>query len=264
MIRALYTSATGMKAQELMIDNTANNLANVNTNGFKRSQMDFADLVYLSMQQAGSNVSDSTIAPIGLEIGSGVRPVGTTKLFTQGSIEQTNNPLDVAIQGDGFFKVSMPDGSPRYTRDGALRMDANGRVVTADGYLLADNITIPTNIIPSSLSIAPSGVISALTQGATTSQQIGQLNLYTFPNPAGLSSRGDNLYSTTDASGTEVTALPGQNGAGTLRQQFLERSNVEVATELISLITAQRAYEVNARAIRAGDEMLSVTNDIVR
>lgn len=264
MIRALYTSATGMKAQELMIDNTANNLANVNTNGFKRSQMDFADLAYLQMRQAGSNVSSSTVAPIGLEIGSGVRPVGTTKLFTQGSIEQTNNPLDVAIQGDGFFKITMPDGGFRYTRDGALRMDATGRVVTADGYLSADNITIPTNIIPSSLSISPTGVVSALTQGSTTSQIIGQLNLYTFPNPAGLSSEGDNLYSVTDASGAEVQALPGQNGAGTLRQQFLERSNVEVATELISLITAQRAYEVNARAIRAGDEMLSVTNDIVR
>lgn len=261
MIRALYSSATGMKAQETMIDVTANNLANVNTNGFKRSQVDFADLLYSTIRQAGSEMASGQPTPIGLQIGSGVRPVGTTKLFTPGSIEQTGNPTDIAIQGEGFFQVQLPSGEMRYTRDGSFRTDANGNLVTAMGYQLTDQVNIPTGTL--SVSVGDRGVVSITNPDGTTTAA-GQLQLYRFPNPAGLSSEGGNLYSETVASGATVPGNPGENGNGSLLGGYLERSNVEVVTELISLITAQRAYEINSRAIRAGDEMLSTTTDIVR
>jgi flagellar basal-body rod protein FlgG len=262
MIRALYSSATGMKAQETLLDVTANNLANVNTNGFKRSNVNFADLMYTTVRQPGADRSAGQPAPIGLQIGSGVRPVGTTKLFTPGTFEQTANATDIAIEGSGFFKVTLPNGDPRYTRDGAFHPDANGRLVTADGFILDGDITIPQDISPTSISVGVDGTVSALQNGALIT--LGQIQLYRFSNPAGLSSAGNNLYSITPASGQEVASIPGNDGLGPLRQGFLERSNVEVVTELISLITAQRAYEVNARAIRAGDEMLSNTAQIVR
>lgn len=265
MIRALYTSATGMKAQELLIDNTANNLANVNTNGFKRSQLDFADLIYLTKQGAGSEVASGQVSPTGLQIGSGVRPVGTTKLFTPGTPEQTGNPLDIMIEGDGFFRVTLPDGGTRYTRDGAFRIDANGQLVTGDGLLMDPGISIPSDVSPSSIAIGADGTITGQSTGDPNNlTNIGQIQLSTFPNPAGLSSEGGNLFAATPASGTEIQGAPRTNGMGALRGSFLERSNVEVVTELISLISAQRAYEVNSRAIRAGDEMLSTTNDIIR
>lgn len=261
MLRGLYSSATGMKAQELLIDVTANNLANVNTNGFKRSQVDFADQLYTTLQQAGSELSAGQPAPVGLQVGSGVRPMGTTKLFTPGSIEQTNNPLDIAIQGDGFFQVLLPNGAERFTRDGALRMNADGTLVTMDGYALADTVQIPpgsTNIV-----VARDGMISYMDETGQTNTT-GPLTLARFANPAGLSSEGGNLYARTEASGDPVVGPPGELGAGMLIGGQLERSNVEVVTEMIGLITAQRAYEINSRAIRAGDEMLSTTTDIVR
>jgi flagellar basal-body rod protein FlgG len=260
MLRALYSSATGMKAQEMLIDVTANNLANVNTTGFKRSQLEFADLLYSTIKQAGSEVATQQPSPIGLQIGSGVRPVGTTKHFSPGAVEQTGNPLDVAIEGEGFFRIELPGGEFRYTRDGSFRMDATGTLVTADGYRLTDSIRIDPNA--TSIAVGTDGTVSAVVNGAST--QIGTLNLVRFQNPAGLSSEGNNMYARTDASGEELVGTPGQNGYGMLRGGFLESSNVEVVTELISLISAQRAYEVNARAIRAGDEMLSTTTDIVR
>ena len=258
MIRALYSSATGMKAQEMLIDVTANNLANVNTNGFKRSQLDFADLLYTRPKQAGAPV-DGLTSPIGIEIGSGVRPVGTTKSFTPGTFEQTGIATDVAIEGDGFLQVTV-NGETRYTRDGALRQGPDGALMTGDGYLLADGITIPAS--GRSVTISPAGEVSYMENGTVTTA--GQITLANFPNPAGLNSEGSNLFSATDAAGPPQPGIPGQDGLGTIRGQFLERSNVEVVTELISLITAQRAYEINSRAIRAGDEMLSTTTDIVR
>lgn len=261
MLRGLYSSATGMKAQELLIDVTANNLANVNTNGFKRSQLDFADQLYATIQQAGSEVTAGQPAPVGLQIGSGVRPTGTTKLFTPGSIEQTNNPLDIAIQGDGFFQILLPSGLQRFTRDGAFRMDANGTLVTMDGNLLSDQVTIPQGA--SNVNVGRDGTVSFTDQNGAP-QTAGNIQLARFANPAGLSSEGGNLYSITVASGDPILGQPGISGAGTLIGGQLERSNVEVVTELISLITAQRAYEINSRAIRAGDEMLSTTTDIVR
>lgn len=263
MIRALYSSASGMKAQETVIDVTANNLANVNTNGFKRSQVDFADLLYTTYRQAGTEVAAGQQSPTGLQIGSGTRVVGTTKLFTPGSVEATNNPMDVAIQGDGFFKVQLPNGTFGYTRDGALRIDGSGNLVTGDGYLLADGITIPQGV--TNINIGSDGSITGVQSDDSSSlTNLGQLNLVQFINPAGLSSEGGNLYALTPASGPEIEGTPGTTGLGTLLQGQLERSNVEVVTELISLISAQRAYEINSRAIRAGDEMLSVVNEIVR
>ena len=259
MLRALYTSATGMKAQELLIDNTANNLANVNTTGFRRSRIDFADLVYNTIRAPGGQ---ETTSPTGLQIGNGVRVVGTTKHFIQGNLEQTGNPLDVAIEGDGFFQVQDAGGLERYTRAGTFRIDAQNRLVTSDGYIVQPAITVSPTI--QDISVAPDGTIVGTESGATTQTTIGNILLYNVPNPAGLSSEGSNLFSLTDASGAVTQGTPGQNGLGTTRGGFLENSNVEVVTELISLISAQRAYEINSRAIRAGDEMLSTSVDIVR
>lgn len=262
MLRAFFSSATGMRAQELLIDNTANNLANVNTNGFKRSQLDFADLVYASYRPPGATVATGLNSPIGLQIGSGVRTVGNTKVFTPGMIQDTGNPTDVAIEGDGFFGIQMPNGELRYSRDGAFHLDANGVLRTGDGFAVDGNITIPDGVSMSNVTVASDGTVS-YTQGET-STTVGTIGIYRFRNPAGLSSEGGNLYAATAASGAALPATVGTNGFLGLRQAFLERSNVEVVTELVSLITAQRAYEINARAIRAGDEMLSNTSQIVR
>jgi len=251
-----------MRAQELLIDNTANNLANVNTNGFKRSQLDFADLLYTTQRPAGTEVEAGQNAPIGLQIGSGVRPMGTTKIFSTGMLAETGNPTDVAIEGDGFFRVTTPNGDLRYTRDGAFHVDASGLLVTGDGYVVDGNISIPEGVPHSNVTIGVDGSVTAEIDGDV--QNLGQIPLYRFRNPAGLSNEGGNLYASTLASGDPTTGIPGQNGAGTLRQYFLEKSNVEVVTELVSLITAQRAYEINSRAIRAGDEMLANTSQIVR
>lgn len=265
MLRALYTSATGMKAQELQIDNTANNLANVNTTGFKRSQLNFADLLYTTMEQPGTEVAAGQTTPTGLQVGSGVRAVGTSKIFSPGTIEQTGNPLDLAVEGDGFFTIQLPNQETRYTRAGAFRIDGNGQLVTGDGFLLQPPIAIQDGIELATLNIGSDGTVSGILAG-TPDQAInlGQLQLARFLNPAGLSSEGGNLYAATPASGQAVLGNPGQNGLGFLRQGALENSNVQVVTELISLIAAQRAYEINSRAIRAGDEMLSVSADIVR
>ncbi|MCA9188464.1 MAG: flagellar basal-body rod protein FlgG [Pirellulaceae bacterium] len=260
MLRALYSSATGMKAQETLLDVTANNLANVNTTGFKRSHVNFADLLYATVRQAGAQSAAGQQIPVGLQIGSGARAVATTKLFTPGTPQQTGNNLDVAIEGDGFFQIQMPSGEIRYTRDGSFHMDSAGNLVNADGYLLQPGITISPDA--TAITILPDGTVSTNVNGVET--PVGQIDLARFINPAGLSSTGGNLYAQTTASGDPLPGQPGLNGLGTLRQGFLEESNVQMVTELISLITAQRAYEVNARAIRAGDEMLSTTSQIMR
>jgi len=260
MLRALYTSATGMKAQELLIDNTANNLANVNTTGFRRSHMDFADLVYNTIRQPGNEVATGQVSPTGLQIGNGVRVVSTTKHFTQGNLEQTGNPLDAAIEGNGFFQLQLPSGEFAYSRAGAFRMDPNGALVNSDGLIVSGGVNIPPNA--QNLSIGTDGTVQGEVGGATST--FGTIPIFTFPNPAGLSSEGSNLFRETVASGANTQAPTGQNGVGIIRGGFLENSNVEVVTELISLIAAQRAYEINSRAIRAGDEMLSTSVDIVR
>jgi flagellar basal-body rod protein FlgG len=264
MIRALYTSATGMKAQEMLIDVTANNLANVNTTAFKRSQVNFADLIYATQKPAGTEISQGVQTPTGIQVGTGVRPVSTNKLFINGTVQQTGNALDVAIEGEGFFRIDLPSGEQRYTRDGSFRMDSTGKLVTADGYVLSGGITVPNGTSVEKLNIGTDGTVTAPVSGTNTVQNLGQLQIVRFPNPSGLSQEGSNLYSATAASGPESLTTPGIDGMGTLRQHSLEGSNVEVVTELISLISAQRAYEINSRAIRAGDEMLSSTTEMIR
>ncbi|MFK7765636.1 MAG: flagellar basal-body rod protein FlgG [Mariniblastus sp.] len=260
MLKAFYTSATGMRAQELLIDNTANNLANVNTTGFKRSHMEFADLIYDVTRQPGAPTAEGQTAPIGTQIGNGVRPVGTTNVFTQGVPVETGIATHVAIEGDGFFKVVMPDGNPGYTRDGSFVRNGEGLLVNGDGRPVEPNITIPNTA--EKIMISPGGDVSFLENGVVSIA--GRIELFRFSNPAGLRQLGGNIYQATDASGLEIPGVSGQLGYGTLRQGSLEGSNVEVVSEMVSLITAQRAYEINSRAIRAGDEMLSNTSQIVR
>ena len=260
MLRAFYSSATGMRAQELLIDNTANNLANVNTTGFKRSHISFADLLYDTKRSPGAASAGGQISPIGLQIGNGTRAVGTTKVNTQGVATETNIDTHMAIEGDGYFKVTQPNGEVRYTRDGSFSLNDQRQLVNPDGFLVEPNITIPQDAL--SFSISPSGAVSYTLNGATVNA--GQIQLFRFPNNAGLENVGSNMYKTTQASGTELAGNPQDVGFGAVRQGFLEGSNVEVVAELVSLITAQRAYEINSRAIRAGDEMLSNTGQLIR
>jgi flagellar basal-body rod protein FlgG len=264
MIKAMYTAATGMNAQQTVVDTTANNLANVNTNAFKRSEIDFQDLIYINQRPPGAEISQGLQVPTGLQVGSGVRVAGTTKSFTVGTLENTGNQFDIAIEGDGFFQVTLPNSStPRYSRDGALRINQQGNLVTTDGFLVSPQITIPQDA--QSVTIGTDGTVAAITASSpNTVTQIGQLQLNRFINPAGLSSEGRNLYAVTASSGTAQAANPGQNGAGLIRQGFLERSNVDVVTELVHLITAQRAYEFNTKAVQVADQMLSDTTNLTR
>lgn len=258
MLRAFSTAATGMNAQQMMVDVTANNLANINTTGFKRSQIDFQDLLYLKMKEAGSEVASGLTSPSGTEVGSGVRAASTVKVFTNGEFVNTSKPLDIAIGGDGFLQVSMPDGTTKYTRDGSLQKSQDGQLVTTTGYPIEPSITIPSDA--TGVTIAPDGGVNVTTTAGTST--VGNIQLARFSNPAGLSSEGNNLLAETEASGTATTGTPGQDGFGAVQSGFLEKSNVQMVTELVNLITAQRAYEVNSRAIKAGDEMLRNTIQI--
>ena len=262
MLRAFSTAATGMTAQQTIVDVIANNLANISTVGFKRSQVDFHDLMYVRLQEPGREIAAGVIAPSGFEIGSGVRPASTLKVFTQGEMDNTGRHLDVSIEGDGFFQVTMPDGSTRYTRDGSLRIDADGNLITSGGYTLEPSISISSDA--RSISIGKDGTVTVFSGADNTPSAVGQITLVRFPNPSGLSSEGGNLLSETPASGTATTGAPGQAGMGSIQQGFLERSNVQMVTELVNLITAQRAYEINSRAIKAGDEMLTTANQLIR
>jgi flagellar basal-body rod protein FlgG len=262
MLRAFSTAATGMSAQQMIVDTIANNLANINTVGFKRSQIDFQDLMYVKQQEAGREIAAGLVAPNGFEIGSGVRPASTLKIFTQGEMENTGRNLDIAIEGDGFLQVTMPGGGVRYTRDGSLRVNAEGNLVTSSGYLLEPAITIPANT--RTISIGADGTVSVFSGTNTGATTIGTITLARFANSSGLSSEGRNLLAETPASGAPVTGTPGQQGIGTIQQGFLERSNVQMVTELVNLITAQRAYEINSRAIKAGDDMLKTATQMVQ
>lgn len=260
MLRAFSTAATGMTGQQMMVDVIANNLANVNTSGFKRSQVNFQDLLYVTMEEPGTEVSSGINSPTGMEVGSGVHAASTVKVFTAGELQNTGNPLDIAIAGDGFLQVTLPNGDLRYTRDGSLLINGNSQLVTSTGYLLQPPITIPAD---STISIEKDGGVNVIDSSGTQSV-VGTIQLARFPNPSGLSSEGDNLYAQTEASGTPTTGTAGENGLGTIQSGFLEKSNVQMVTELVNLITAQRAYEINSRAIRAGDDMLQTANNIVR
>jgi len=262
MLRAFSTAATGMTAQQMTVNTIANNLANMNTAGFKRTMIDFQDLVYLRLQEPGREVAAGIEAPTGFELGSGVRPASTLRIFTQGELENTGRDLDLAILGDGFFTVLMPGGEKRYTRDGSFRINANGEVVTASGYQVEPGVTIPSDA--RSIAVGADGTVNVFKGAENTASQVGTIQLVRFPNASGLSSEGGNLLAETPASGTAIEGTAGEEGFGSIQGGFLERSNVQMVTELVNLITAQRAYEINARAIRAGDEMLQTANNLVR
>jgi flagellar basal-body rod protein FlgG len=254
MIRSLWIAKTGLDAQQTQMDVISNNLANVSTSGFKRARAVFEDLLYQTVRQPGAQSSEQTQLPSGLQLGTGVKPVATERIFTQGNLQQTSNSKDVAIQGNGFFQVLMPDGTTAYSRDGSFQSDANGQMVTSSGYAVQPAITIPADT--QSLTIARDGTVSVTQSGSATPVTIGTLQLATFINPAGLQSLGENLYGETASSGTPSSNAPGSNGAGTLNQGYVETSNVNVVEELVNMIQTQRAYEINSKAISTSDEML--------
>jgi flagellar basal-body rod protein FlgG len=262
-MRALDTAATGMAAMDLQVQVIAGNIANMSTTGYKSQRAEFQDLIYEHVQRIGAQASDQgNILPVGIELGSGVKTVGTPRLLTQGPMTQTGNTLDVAIQGTGWFKIQMPDGTFSYTRDGSFQMDAQGRVVTAEGNLVQPTITIPPN--STGLTINQQGQVSVTPAGSSTSSVLGQFTLTTFVNDAGMQANGNNLFTATPASGTPQDGTPGTNGAGTLLQGSLEQSNVEAVTEISNLIAAQRAYEMNSKVITAADEMLQTTSQLMK
>ncbi|MEO6562093.1 MAG: flagellar basal-body rod protein FlgG [Nitrosospira sp.] len=254
MIRSLWISKTGLDAQQTQMDVIANNLANVSTNGFKRSRAVFEDLLYQTLRQPGAQSSQQTQLPSGLQVGTGVRPVATERVFTQGNLQQTGNSKDVAIQGQGFFQVLMPDGTTSYTRDGSFQSDSQGQLVTSSGYQIQPNITIPVNAL--SITVGRDGTVSITQPGSTAPVEVGTLQLATFINPVGLQSVGENFYVETFASGPPNINSPGIDGAGVLNQGYVETSNVNVVEELVNMIQTQRAYEINSKAIQTSDQML--------
>ncbi len=255
MIRSLWIAKTGMDAQQTQLDITSNNLANVSTNGFKRARAVFEDLLYQTLRQPGAASSAQTQIPSGLQIGTGVRPIASERIFTQGNLTQTGNSLDLAIQGPGFFQVQLPDGTTAYSRDGAFQKDNQGQIVTSNGYTLSPAITIPADAL--SVTIGTDGVINVLQPGSASPVQVGQIQLANFVNPGGLESMGQNLYLETASSGTATPNTPGTNGVGALNQGYVETSNVNVVEELVNMIQTQRAYELNSRAIQTSDQMLA-------
>ncbi len=262
MLRALYTAATGMQSQQINIDTIANNIANVNTTGFKQGRAEFQDLLYQNIRPAGTASSASSTFPVGLQLGLGTRPVATDRIFTQGDMKQTGNNMDFVIEGKGFFQVRMPSGELGYTRDGSFHRNAEGILSTADGYPLEPQITIPADA--DSIVVGKDGTVSVTTAGQTAPQQVGTIQLANFQNPAGLNAVGGNLYMASGASGDPITGNPGENGLGNVNQGFLEQSNVSVVEEMVNMIVAQRAYEVNSKAVRVADDMLSQINNLVR
>ncbi len=261
MIRALWTAATGMEAQQLNIDVISNNLANVNTPGFKKSRVDFQDLLYQTLQPAGASEAQGAQVPTGIQVGLGTQYGATQKIFTQGDYQHSDNPLDMVIEGDGFFQVIQPNGQTGYTRDGSFKKDSTGRMVTSDGFPLEPEVVIPADALDVSIGI--DGTVSAKFPGES-SRELGKVSLAKFSNPAGLSSIGRNLYESTAASGDAVVGGPGDDGIGTIQSQMLEMSNVKVVEEMVNMIVAQRAYEVNSKAIQTADDMLNIANNLRR
>jgi flagellar basal-body rod protein FlgG len=253
-MRSLWTSKTGMEAQQTQLDHIAHNLANSATNGYKKSHAVFEDLMSQNLRQAGANSSEQTTLPTGLQVGLGTRAVATARVFTQGNLQQTSSSFDIAVRGNGFFEVQMPDGSAGYTRDGSFQVNAQGQMVTNNGYLIQPGITVPPNA--QGLTIGLDGTVTCTLPNQTAPQTIGQIQLTNFINPPGLEPKGQNLFAETAASGTPQTGTPGQNSLGQLQQGFVETSNVNVVEELIGMIQTQRAYELNSKAIQTSDQML--------
>jgi flagellar basal-body rod protein FlgG len=254
MIRSLWIAKTGMDAQQTQLDVISNNLANVGTNGYKRQVAQFEDLLYQNLRQAGANSSQQTQLPTGLQLGTGVQLVSTPRIFTQGNLQQTGSQFDMAVNGNGFFQVQMPDGTTAYTRDGTFHVDSAGQLVTSSGFALTPAVTIPPTA--QSVTIGADGTVSITLPGQSAAQNVGAIQLAGFINPAGLESKGQNLFAETAASGTPSANSPGTNGLGTLQQGYVETSNVNVVEELVSMIQTQRAYELNSKAISTSDQML--------
>ena len=255
MMRSLWISKTGMEAQQTQLDTISNNLANASTNGYKRSHAVFEDLMYQNLRQAGANSTDQTTLPTGLQLGLGTRAVATSRSFNQGNLQQSSNPLDLAVSGQGFFEVQMPDGTTGYTRDGSFQVSPTGTLVTNNGLTVQPGITIPANA--TSVSVAEDGTVSVVLPSTTTPATVGKLSIANFINPPGLEPRGQNIYAETAASGTPTAGTAGLNGLGTIKQGFVETSNVNVVEELVGMIQTQRAYELNSKAIKTSDDMLA-------
>jgi len=262
MQRSLFIAATGMEAQRLSIDVISNNLANVNTTGFKKSRADFQELIYQGIRAAGASSAEGVELPTGIQVGLGVQPAAVQKLFQQGDFVSTGNNLDLVIEGRGFFQVLKPDGEIAYTRSGSLKLNSEGNVVTSDGYALEPAITIPENTLD--ITIAQDGTVSVLQAGTSTPTQVGQIELAQFINPGGLTAMGKNLFLPTEASGEATTGNPGEDGLGTINQGFIELSNVNVVEEMVNMIVSQRAYELNSKVVQTSDEMLATANNIRR
>ncbi len=262
MISALWTAATGMAAQQTNVDVISNNLSNVNTAGYKRSRADFEDLLYTMIKAPGTPVAGTQVVPTGIQLGHGTRVVAIAKQFSQGDFMNTENPLDLLIEGDGFFQITMPDGSIAYTRDGTFKLDQDGNLVNSEGMYLEPQITIPEDA--EEITIGIDGTVSVTLPGETTPQQLGQIELVKFINPSGLKAIGMNLYVPTEASGDPITGTPGEDGFGRIRQGLLEMSNVKIVDEMVNMIVAQRAYEMNSKAVQTADEMLQIANTLKR
>ncbi len=264
MMRSLWTAASGMTGQQFNIDTISNNLANVNTTGFKQMRADFEDLIYQTSRIAGTPATELTTVPTGIQVGHGVKVAATQKVFTQGALKSTGNVSDMAIQGDGFFRVLLLDGSYGYTRDGSFKIDSKGQIVNSNGYKLMPEVVLPQNFIPESLTISQDGRVGVKVAGSNTPVQVAQLELYRFVNPAGLQAIGQNNLKVTNGSGPAIGGRPGFNGMGQVNQKFLEMSNVSVVTEMVNMIVAQRAYELNSKAIQTSDTMLGIANNLKR
>ena len=262
MDRSLFIAATGMEAQSINIDVIANNLANVNTTGFKKSRADFQELMYQSIKTAGTTSSEGTEVPTGIQVGLGVKPAAVQKIFQQGDFVSTGNSLDMVIEGKGFFQISIPDGETAYTRSGAFKLDSGGNIVTSDGYALEPSITMPSNALE--ISVAPDGTVTVLQAGNTTPVEVGQIATAQFINPGGLKAMGKNLFLPTGSSGDVITGNPGSDGLGLINQGFIELSNVNVVEEMVNMIVSQRAYELNSKVVKSADEMLAIANNLKR
>lgn len=262
MLKAMRTAASGMMSQQMNVDNIANNLANVNTTGFKQSRVEFQDVLYQRYRRAGTATAIGSEVPNELSVGYGTRPVSTVRQFTTGDLSNTGNPLDMALDGDGFFQIQHSDGSTVYTRDGGFKMSADGRIVNTDGFPILPEITIPEDA--TSVSIGATGIVQVVQAGQEQSTDVGQIELARFVNPAGLSALGHNLYAVTGASGDPMTDQPGLSGLGTVYQGYLEMSNVNVVDEMVNMIVAQRAYEMNSKAIQTADDMSAIANNLKR
>lgn len=264
MVRSLWTAASGMNGQQSNIDTVANNLSNVNTTGFKKQRVEFEDLLYQTVRTAGTPATEDTLTPVGVQMGHGVKVAATQRMFNQGNLQNTENVTDLAIQGEGFFRVLQYDGSYAYTRDGSFKIDSNGQIVNSNGLKLMPEIILPEGFLSDSLAISQDGRVTVKVDGANDPVEVGQIQLYRFPNAAGLSSQGDNLFKVTAASGDEIQGQPGFDGMGKTIHKFLEMSNVSAVNEMVNMIVAQRAYEFSSKAIQTSDNMLGTAVGLKR